>query len=90
MAKETKIETRSASNKQVADSQVEPLHESEGVKAYSVKIKEGLFTAVNYAKKGAKADFEIYWARYGTTLNHTSSEYKAAFRAVTSFLLSSR
>lgn len=62
----------------------ECLHDNtkSGTRAFKVKIKEGIFTVINYTNK----DTEIYWLHGTVLVNPHSDEYKAANKAVSSFL----
>jgi len=53
-----------------------------GTTVFKVKIKEGIFTVLNYNNK----DTEVYWLHGTVLVNPHSNEYKAANKAVSSFL----
>ena len=83
----TKTKSNSKSNKQILDINVECIKDKDTLKVFRVHIKEGKFIVVDYKNRfGVNADTEIFWESGAHQLNPTSSEYKAANKAVTDYL----
>lgn len=84
-------QSQKTSNKQFLDVQVETLYKKKNTKAFKVCIKEGKFIVIDYNDRfGKNPDTEIFWESGTWPVQHYTAQYKAANKAVTDFLKTSK